>query len=172
MVKDAARGERAAFERLLKRYYDMMYRVSYRLTGHAQDAEDIAQEICVSLAHKIRSFRGDSSFSTWLYRLIVNTSRDYMKSRSNHRRLDQGYRELEAAQKADSADDNRNVAWLYRGIASLDEPFRETAMLVIAEELSHAEAGKVLNCAESTISWRMHEARKQLKLLWDSRNDG
>ena len=74
---------------------------------------------------------------------------------------------METMQKADCAEANQKIAWLYRSIAGLQTDLKETALLVLAEEMSHAEAGQVLGCAESTISWRMSEIRKQLKLLWE-----
>ena len=69
---------------------------------------------------------------------------------------------------AEAFEDNRKVAWLYRVIAELEETLRETALLVLAEALSHAEAAKILGCAESTVSWRMHEVRKLLKQRVDT----
>ena len=58
-----------------------------------------------------------------------------------------------------------------RAVAALEEPYRETALLVLAEELSHAEAAKVLDCKESTISWRMGEIRKQLMAAMGGQHD-
>ncbi len=162
-IEMAKRGDRDAFHRVLEENYAMIHRVAYRFTGTMQDADDIAQDVCLKLAEKIRSFRGDSLFSTWLYRLVVNACADHRKRRQTNTRNDRSYAELEQQQQASSADDNRMIAWLYREIAQLEEPLKATALLVLAENLSHTEAGKVLNCAESTVSWRMHELRKILK---------
>jgi RNA polymerase sigma-70 factor (ECF subfamily) len=165
LVTAAQKGDRNAFQRLLSDNYTMMYRVAYRFTGHAQDAEDIAQDICMQMAHKLGSFKGESSFSTWLYRVVVNACRDFHKTRKVRRDLAQTYLETEKREMADSQDSCRKVTWLYRKIAELEDTLRETALLVLAEELSHAEAAKILRCAESTVSWRMHEVRKILKQL-------
>lgn len=163
IIKKAKNGDSAAFCQLLENYYPLMYRVAYRFTGQAQDAQDIAQEVCVGMACKIRSFNGNSGFSTWLYRVVVNVCRDYCKKKNNHRNLENNYFELEKNIQSDKNDDDRKIAWLYRNIAKMDESLKETALLVLTEELSHAEAGKILGCAESTISWRMSEVRKILK---------
>jgi len=165
LVEKAKKGDRAAFRQLLEGHYGMIYRVAYKFTGQAQDAEDIAQEVCLGLVHKLQSFRGGSQFSTWLYRIIVNACHDYRKKRSAHSAVEQGYLELEAHAQAEQHESKRKIAWLYRAIKALKPPLDETAMLVLSEELSHAEAGKVLGCTESTVSWRMHEARKQLTQL-------
>lgn len=163
LVKEAQKGDRDAFQRLLSDHYTMIHRVAYRFTGHAQDAEDIAQDICVQMAQKLASFKGDSSFSTWLYRVVVNACRDFHKTHKNRRDLAQTYLDIERREAADAQDSNRKVAWLYRRIAGLEQVLRETALLVLTEEMNHAEAAKILGCAESTVSWRMHEVRKLLK---------
>jgi len=162
-IELAKKGDSVAFQQLLEKHYSMMYRVAYRFTGQAQDAEDIAQEVCVGLVGKLQGFNGKSSFSTWLYRVVVNTCRDFHKKVSTHRTLDKCYIELEKNELSDKHDSNKKIAWLYRNIANLEQSLKETALLVLAEELSHAEAGNILGCAESTISWRMSEVRKHLK---------
>ena len=66
---------------------------------------------------------------------------------------------------ADWADSSDKVRWLYRSLDRLDPTLKETALLVLAEEMSHAQAGEVLGVAESTVSWRMHEVKKRLKTI-------
>lgn len=168
LVLKAQKGDRDAFRHLLSEHYTMMYRVAYRYTGHKQDAEDIAQEVCLQMPHKLASFKGESSFSTWLYRVVVNACRDSHKKHKTRRELSVTYMEMEKNEIADAKDAGRKVAWLYRTIAGLEDALRETALLVLGEEMSHAEAAKALGCAESTVSWRMHELRKLLKQKMDS----
>ncbi len=171
IIKKAQNGDAVAFQQLLEAHYNMMYRVAYRFTGQTQDAQDIAQEICVAMASKLQSFNGKSSFSTWIYRVVVNSCRDFHKKNNNHRTLENDYIELEKNEQSDKSDSDKKIAWLYRNIASLEQSLKETALLVLTEELSHAEAGKILGCAESTISWRMHEIRKHLKNAIGSYHD-
>ncbi len=163
LAQKAGAGDRAAFAQLLEEHYDMIYRVAYRFTGTRDSAEDAAQEVCCALVDKLKKFRGDSSFTTWLYRVVVNTCHDLRKKQGNAASLDTRYTELDGMLRAEKAEEAKKVSWLYRAIAALKPPLPETALLVLAEDLSHAEAGKILGCSESTISWRMHEVRKQLK---------
>jgi len=163
IVDRAKNGERAAFHQLLEQNYDMIYRVAYRFMGSVQDAEDIAQEVCASLAHKLASFKGNSSFSTWLYRIVVNSCRDLQKKRGNHKNLEKSYLEFEKSIDAETAEQTKKRVWLYRTINTMSPDLKETAILVLTEELSHAQAGEIIGCAESTISWRMSEIRKALK---------
>lgn len=171
LIIRAQQGDRAAFQQLLAQHYDMIYRVAYRFTGHRQDAEDVAQEVCIGLVRKLEIFRGDSSFSTWLYRVVVNSCRDYQKKSGSHRSLEQRYLEVEKHEQADHNETNKQIAWLYRHLSTMEESLKETAILVLTEERSHAEAGKILGCAESTISWRMHAVRQHLKNAMDSYYD-
>jgi RNA polymerase sigma-70 factor, ECF subfamily len=168
LIEKAQNGDRAAFQQLLEQNYNMIYRVAYRFTGHNEDAEDVAQEVCVGLVHKLKSFRGESSFSSWLYRIIVNTCHDLHKKRKNHRELEHKYTEYENLDNAGKNDGKLQLAWLYRTLATLEQPYKETALLVLTEGISHAQAGEILGCAESTISWRMSEVRKMLKSKLDS----
>jgi RNA polymerase sigma-70 factor (ECF subfamily) len=167
----AQRGDREAFRQLLQAHYAMIYRVSYRFTGHPSDAEDVTQEVCMALVDKLRSYHGGSSFSTWLYRVVVNQCHDYRKKRTSDGARDTAYVALEAMEAADAREANQIASWLYRAIAALKPPLPETALLVLAEELSHAEAAKVLGCKESTVSWRMGEIRKQLTAMMEGSND-
>ncbi len=168
IITRAKRGDAQAFRALLEQHYNMIYRVSYRFTGHTQDAEDVTQEVCVALVDKLASFKGKSSFTTWLYRVVVNQCRDFQKNRGRSRSRDLAYSEFEKLSMADTREDQKRTAWLYRSIDALDSPLKETALLVVAEELTHAEAAKILDCKESTISWRMHEVREFLTQAMDS----
>lgn len=163
LVQKAQAGDRRAFQHLLEAHYGMIHRVAYRFTGHVTDAEDVAQEVCMQLVHKISQFRGESRFSTWLYRVVVNACRDYIRKSSAHRALEGGYMELAAHASAEADEQKRKQAWLYGQIAAMGPDLRDTAILVLAEQLSHAEAAEIMECAESTISWRMSEIRKALK---------
>jgi RNA polymerase sigma-70 factor, ECF subfamily len=168
LIARARKGDRDAFQRLLEGYYDMIYRVAYRFTGLKTDAEDIAQDVCVGLVDKLKGFKGESSVSTWLYRIVVNACNDFHRKNKSHRTLDERYTELGAQERAGDADNAKMLGWLYRQIATLSDDMKETALLVLGEQLSHAEAGKVLGIKEATVSWRMHEIRKELKARMDS----
>ena len=163
LIKAAQQGDRAAFNRLLEAYYDIIHRFAFRLTGFAADADDLTQDVCVALASRIGSYRHQGSFQGWLYRLTLNACRDQWRKAKFRSDNAQAYSDLERHLRAGSAEDARRAAWLYRAIARLEEPLRVTALLVLAEDMSHAEVGQILGCAESTISWRMHEVKKHLR---------
>lgn len=165
-------GDREAFRALLERHYDVVYRLAHRDLGQPSDAEDVAQEICLSLPRRLKSFRGDSRFSTWLYRVVINACLDFRRKRGTAERLNQSYGETAELLAEAERDRQRQSAWLYRALETLSEDLRQAALLVVAESLSHAEAGEVLGIKEATVSWRMHELRKRLKEIAGTENDG
>lgn len=164
----ALRGDRGAFRQLLERHYDLIYRIAYRYVGSAADAEDIAQDVCLALVSKLGLFRNRSRFSTWLCSIVINACRDSLRRRKSSQGLVEKYGVLRALDAADQADDARRSAWLHDALASLEPSLRETALLVVAENLSHAEAAEALGCAESTVSWRMHTIKKRLRARLDN----
>lgn len=161
----AAGGDRAAFEALLERHYDTIYRIAYRYTGLREDAEDIAQEICTALADKLRSFKGEAQFTTWLYRIVVNASRDLLRKKATTRRLSELYRDHLDDRHAQEAARAEEIAWLYQALDLVGPDLRDTVVLVLAQGLTHGEAAEVLGVKESTVSWRMHELKRKLKAL-------
>ena len=164
-------GERDAFRQLLERNYDLIYRVAYRFSGNPDNAEDIAQDVCVGLVGKLASFRGEARFSSWLYRVTLNACRDHARRQASVRSLHQAYGEVSALVEAGGRDTARQAAWAHEALASLDPALRETALLVVSEDLSHAEAAEILGVKEATVSWRMHEVRKRLKALKEFSHD-
>jgi RNA polymerase sigma-70 factor (ECF subfamily) len=163
LAAEATRGDREAFRRLVERHYDFIYRIAYRCLGSAADAEDIAQDVCVALATKLGGFRNRSRFTTWLASIVINRCRDHFRRRRSSQALVEKYGVLRQSAEADQADTKLRIAWLHEALQSLDPDLRETVVLVLAEDLSHAEAAAALGVAESTVSWRMHIARKRLR---------
>ncbi len=163
----ALQGDREAFRRLVERHYAMIYRVAYRYVGSAADAEDIAQDVCVALATRLGKFGGRSRFSTWLVAIVINRCRDFLRRRRSSNALVEKYAALREAEDADRADTEKRTAWLTEALQSLEPSLRETVLLVVGEELSHREAARVLGCVESTVSWRMHMAKKHLSARVD-----
>lgn len=163
LARSAAAGDIAAFERLIARHYDRIHRLAWRFAGGPPDSEDLAQDICLSLGRKIRTFRGDAQFSTWLYKVVLNAARDHHRRTRSRETATSGFAEDETLRRAGDASRAEEAAWLKTTLAGLKAELRETAVLVLDEDLTHAQAAEVLGVAESTVSWRLMELRKQLK---------
>jgi len=163
LALSAANGDREAFGELLERHYGRVFAVALRLLGDRAEAEDLAQDVCVGLAGKLRSFRAEARFTTWLYRVVLNAGRDALRRRASRGAAHQGFAEIDALRRAGDAARAAEAGWLRRALAGLKDDLRETAILVLDQELTHAQAGAVLGISENTVSWRLHEVRKALK---------
>ena len=165
LIRSAQSGDGQAFAQLLANSYDNLYRFAYRWCGNRADAEDITQQACIKLAHSIGQFRFDAAFSSWLYRLVINCAKDWYRSQNRHQH-DPIEDWIEPERPPDqSAENSIYLQQLLQQLGQMAEGYKETVLLVHGEGLSHAEAAEVLQVKESTVSWRLHEIRKQLQRL-------
>ena len=165
LATKAAGGDAEAFRALLERHYDLMYRVAFRTLGQQADAEDLVQEVCAALPGKLATFKRESKFESWLYRVIVNAGNDQMRKRGAHARAAAGWGDVEVMQREAAAEKKEDLNWLARAMQRLSPELRETVALVLGEEMTHAQAGKVLGLTEGSVSWRMSEVKKELRLM-------
>ena len=164
LARAAANGDGAAFSSLLERHYDRVFRLCFRLTGSAPEAEDLTQDICAALPAKLASFRGDAAFTTWLYRLCVNAAHDRRRRAATHAKAANGWGDWELNRRAANDEATDAVDWLTQTMRALPEDLRDTLALIL-DDMTHAQAGTVLGVSEGTISWRVSEAKKQLAQL-------
>lgn len=163
LVRQAQAGDSAAFRALLEAHYDDIYRLAFRKVGAVPDAQDIAQEVCLILAEKLGGFRHQATFRSWLYRLTINAANDWLRTMQRHRRHadDQGGSE-EIADLSPGPEARAQAHDILRQIGALPAKIQDAVILVHLEGLTHKDAAQVLNCAETTISWRLFRARKDL----------
>lgn len=164
LIRQAQLGDRAAFEALLNLYYDTLFRFAYKWCGSRADAEDITQQACIKLARTLSQFRFESAFTTWLYRLVINCSKDWQRSQSRHW-SEESLPDDEAGTHSNPAETDIYLSQVLGILDDMADGFKETALLVHGAGMTHAEAAGVLSIKESTVSWRLHEIRKQLQLL-------
>ena len=110
LVQAANRGDEEAFAALLSRHYDVIHRLAFRMLGSEADADDLAQDICAVLPYKLRSFRSDANFTTWLYRIVVNAVTDRFRKQATHRRVLAGWGDFHRLQKDEAAQAQNEVA--------------------------------------------------------------
>lgn len=159
LIREAIDGNSYAFEQLVRRHYMMMYKVAFKWCGRREDAEDIAQNACIKLGQNIRSFRFDAAFTTWLYRIVINTAKDYKRKQRNEVPL---FEEMDLPASGQNQEDTLMAKQLLMVVERLPPKLREAVILVFCEDMSHRQAAEVLGCAESTVSWRIHQARKKI----------
>jgi RNA polymerase sigma-70 factor (ECF subfamily) len=161
----AAEGDRAAFARLVERHYARIFALAWRLLRNRAEAEDLAQDVCIALGRRIGQYRAEARFSTWLYQVVLNAARDRWRRDRTRAAATAVFAEADALARAGAAAEAGAAAWLRDAIAGLAPELRETAVLVLDEGLGHAEAARILGIAESTVSWRMMELRRRLRML-------
>ena len=163
-LADAVPGmsDSGRFEAFVRTHQHMVYATALRLLGRPADAEDIAQEVCCTLVEKLASFKGEARFSTWLMGIVVNACRDHHRRGLTHNRLRERLSVLAGLAALPDGRDAYRRSWLASELARLDPLLRDTVVLVVGEDLTHGEAARALGVAESTVSWRLHEARRRL----------
>ncbi len=164
LAASATNGDGGAFARIFDRYHEMIRAFAYRLCLVQSDAQDIAQETFIKAARSIASFRGGSSFRTWLYRIATNTGRDWLRGKMRAEKL--GAALADAADDAAPADETSNGhAAVADALRSLPDNLRAAIVLTFYEGMNHAEAARVLGCAETTVSWRVFRAKGKLRQI-------
>lgn len=169
LIKECQSGDGEAFERLLERYYDVIYRIAFRWCQDQSNAQDITQLVCMKLAKSLQQFSFQSSFTTWLYTIVINTAKDFYKSPTQRNTREEAIDSVQSAAELNHSTDRDQAAshhyarQILEHISSLQDDLRETLILIYAKGLNHRQAAEQLQVKESTISWRVHEARKILK---------
>lgn len=179
-----ARDEQA-FSELVRMYERRVYGLVMRMLSNAADAEDATHEVFIQVFKAIHSFRGDSKFSTWLYRIAVNLCKNRLKqARARHSEKQDAFEDVgenvpmtdarratfSAVERPDEAFAAREVETIVReSIQAIDPQFRECLILRDVEELSYEEIGEILGLQSGTVKSRIHRARAQLRELVEAR---
>lgn len=179
LVARAAAGDEAAFEALVERHQHRAYGLARRLVGSDSDAQDVLQEAFLSVHRKLGSFRGDSRFSTWLYRIVTNAALMHLRARARRplEPLDSflprfdgsgGHvgepADIEAAAHAAERLDRQALAEKAQaGLARLPEIYRAAFVLRDLEELPTAEVAELLGVGADAVRQRVHRARLMLR---------
>lgn len=164
LIDLANRGDEHAFEELIQRHYLSVYHFSFKWCRNKEDAEEITQEVFIKLTRKLKTFKNRSPFRTWLFRITINTAKDYSKKISTRKLYESAYKNEQSRENPEPINkDSSETDHLYSLIDKLPEKQKSALMLVIGEGLSHGEAAKILKCREKTVSWRIHQARNRLK---------
>jgi len=171
LVDLARRGGPEAFMELVRRHRERIFAMIYGLTRDRSDAEDLTQETFLGAYRALGRFRQRSSFYTWVYRIAVNVSLNFLKKRSREKDravFDENLAPADPAAGAVASPEGASAqreleARLGEAVEALPPLFKAAFLMVVNQGLSHAEAARILGCTENTVSWRMHKARKLLR---------
>src|SRR5450432_1748877 len=174
LVLQSQNGSPAAFEELVRNHQRMVHSLTFRMTGSLADAEDLAQETFIRAYAQIGAFRGTAKFSTWLYRIAVNTCLNWRQSEARRFQLHSNCAEEISAQPLNGENSpakNGVCEQVQSALLKLPAKQRAAIVLTVYDGLNHAEAAQILGCSETTVSWRVFAARRKLK-CWLSKNGG
>ncbi|MEW6555693.1 MAG: sigma-70 family RNA polymerase sigma factor [Actinomycetota bacterium] len=173
LVRRYLDGDSAAFEELVSRYESVIMNMAYRLLGNRSDASDVCQEVFVLLIRKLGSFRGESKFSTWLYRVSLNACHDYARRSKRHvsisespgddlpdieqRLADDGFDSPELSMER--AEVQKTVR---DAVARLPYKFKEVIYLHDLSGYNYKEVAEILGISLGTVKSRLNRARTRL----------
>jgi len=175
LVRRSQGGDVAAYDELIRRYQERIYATVYHMTSNHEDANDLAQETFIKGYTALKSFKGDSSFYTWIYRIAVDKTINFIKQRKNRTHLSLNDIDFNAENDPDlvalisDKTPRRDI-----GLSELQEKLNEAMQklspvhrLVVTlhdvQGLSHEEIGKIIDCNIGTVRSRLFYARQQLQ---------
>lgn len=172
-VESVLGGDVNAFETLVLSYEKNVYNLALRMVKNPEDASDMAQEAFIRAYNSLASFRGESKFSVWLYRIVSNVCLDFLRSRSRHPTVSLSVEDDEGEEtELDIPDESQSPEALLerrltrdsvrRGLDALSEEYRQILLLREIQGLSYDEIAETLSMELGTVKSRIFRARKKL----------
>jgi RNA polymerase sigma factor (sigma-70 family) len=175
LVRRAREGDMSAYDDLVRRYQERIYATVYHMTSNHEDASDLAQEAFIKAYQALKSFKGGSSFYTWIYRIAVNKTINFLKQRKNRAHMSLNDLDFNAEHDPDlvaliSDRTPRRDAGLAElqeklnaALQKLSDDHRLVVTLHDVQGLSHEEIAKIMDCNIGTVRSRLFYARQQLQ---------
>ena len=173
LIEQLKLGDETAFKTIVEQWKDMVYNTILGIVQNETEAEDLAQDVFIKVFEKISTFKGDSKFSTWLYRIATTTALDHLRSKKRKKRfgflqsLGGGNDEKESIPDFNhpgvSLDNKERAAVLFKAIESLPENQKTAYTLHKLEGLSYRDVSEVLNTTVSAVESLMSRANQNLR---------
>ena len=178
LIRSFITGDRSAFTTLVLKYKDPVFNLCYRMTNNYHDADDCSQETFLKAFRNLSRFKFQASFSTWIYRVAVNTCKDRLSSSEYRQRkhlieLDKSFNGSESAISMELPDNSLSPAEelvsrektlaILQAIASLPTPQKVLVVLYDLEGKSYEEMAQITGCLIGTVKSRLARARKELR---------
>ncbi len=173
LIEQCRKGDASAFEQIVALYEKRVYNLAYRLTGNHDDAQDMAQEAFVKVWASLKEFRGDSSFSTWLYRIVSNACLDELRRRSRRRTvsLDAPVGDEGPARQVPSDEPELGYGMerdevrraVQQGIRGLSDHHKMIIVLRDIQGMSYEQIAEALDISLGTVKSRLNRARLSLR---------
>jgi len=174
LIEQLKQGDETAFKAIVEQWQDMVYNTILGIVQNETEAEDLAQDVFIKVFEKIGTFKGDSKFSTWLYRIATTTALDHLRSKKRKKRF--GFLQSLTGSGGDekeqvpdfnhpgvSLDNKERAAVLFKAIEALPENQKSAYMLHKLEGLSYRDVSEVLNTTVSAVESLMSRANQNLR---------
>lgn len=175
LIKKSQSGDVESFELLINSYDKRAYNIAYRIMGNEEDAKDMAQEALLRVFRSIKDFKGQSSFSTWLYRIVTNVCLDELRRRKSEKyvsidstiQTDRGEIHMELCSEKETPEsayervEQREL--IANAIRELNEDYRSVIVLRDIQGFSYEEISNMLGCSLGTVKSRINRARTMLR---------
>ena len=175
LVRRARRGDLEAYDDLVRRYQERIYATIYHMTANHEDANDLAQDTFIKAYQALKSFKGGSSFYTWVYRIAVNKTINFLKQRKSRSHMSLNDLDFNAEHDPDlvalvsdktprrEANLKELQEKLNEALQKLSEPHRLVVTLHDVQGLAHEEIAEIMDCNIGTVRSRLFYARQQLQ---------
>lgn len=165
LVDRSLMGDADAFAELVSRHQKRIHNLAYRMSHSADEAADLAQETFVRAWQQLDTFRADARFSTWLYRLAIRVCLNAGRAAASRNKARETFgRECLLEDSVHNLiPESDRTERVQSALQRLEPPLRAAIVLTVYDGLDHAEAARMLGCAETTISWRLFMARRKLR---------
>lgn len=165
LIRKFIEGDEDAFTKLVLKHKEKVRNLVFLTLGDADNVDDISQDVFINVFHKIKDFRFESKFTTWLYRITVNKCRDYLRKK-RVRSIFVPIKDSTIEPSVKGHSDSPDLPGLVRkGIAKLPEKLRVPLILRDIDGLSYKEIADQLECEVGTIKSRIFRARESLKFI-------
>jgi RNA polymerase sigma-70 factor, ECF subfamily len=176
IIQKLTKGDEKAFRLLVEKYQELVVNACFGLVHNIQDAEDIAQDVFIEVFRSVHKFRGDSKLSSWLYRIAINRSLNFIRDNKSKRWFrsfdDAGRSEKERLMDRSSGiteipdsvlENKQRAALLHEAIDALPKNQRVAFTLSKYEDLSYKEISEVMKVSVSSVESLIHRAKKNLQ---------
>jgi RNA polymerase sigma-70 factor (ECF subfamily) len=163
IVQRCKAGDASAFEEIHNLYGHKLYSLCYRMSGSHENAEDLMQEIFIILVKRIKSYRGDAKFSTWLHRVGVNACIDYLrKNKFQHVEINENAPYVQDTSSAKRLEQSHGIK---KALIALPAGYRAVIVLHDIQGYKHAEIAKMRGTSEGAVKSQLFKARRKMRLL-------
>ena len=166
-IQRCLNGDADAYSILVDRYKDMVYNVAYRMLGDGDAAKDISQESFIAAYGGLKTFKKEAKFSSWLYSIVLNKCRDYLRQVKENIPIDDisDIKPCSGISPEQCASDHQSKDMLQQALDSLSAEYREVLVLKHIEELDYQEISAITGTSVAALKVRAHRGREMLKKI-------